>query len=434
MIAIIYDHKTESTYVSPVFAIKDGAEVIAFNADRTAVRRIKACHVYVVSQTDGEFDGKSGKWRGYSWVIGDENLKKSLKYGKSASVEDFPEFKKYTDEILLPEWFEVRNKCDVKTLEMLAADLIDGEWLNFSRNDSDIEVKIDTSDGGCINIRLIDIIDEAPAEFATCADYNLVNYGIKADEDGFTFLYVKSQIKCKRMLWNLEVATTPYLRSHDGYPDISAFYEDVSKRINNAELIGGKLIINANERIEAELKNGEYVITVNGKREKGSVEDQDIYYHLLEYVYGGQLPPPVWEFSHSRFVSLMNGIRASIIPAIFAVPSFAVAVTSESKVGLIICSMFFAIVSWIIFIIISMALSNKITYEINDSVFIIHRLGITEILPLAAVKEVVLKRSRIFKKRGTVKIKADGKNYYFRFVTGADEAYELIRERINDKE
>ena len=82
----------------------------------------------------------------------------------------------------------------------------------------------------------------------------------------------------------------------------------------------------------------------------------------------------------------------------------------------------------------SISLSVRIAYEINDSVFIIHKLGSSEILPIAAINEVTLKRSRIFKKRGTVKIKTDGKNYYFRFVTGADEAYELILEKIRNNQ
>ena len=429
MIAIIYDYKTESTYTSPVFAIKDGAEVIAFNAERTAVRRIKLWHVCIVSQTDGEFDSKNGKWRGYSWVIGDENLLKSLKYGKSASVEAFPEFKKYTDEILLPEWFEVKTADDIAVLENIT-NLTDGELQYSPRDGSDISVKADTDLGYYVNIRLLGVYEESPAESMD----HLSGIGIERYDDGFGFIHSDKHIKCRGILWNVEVITVHYLREHRNYPDISALYEDIRLQTDNAELIDGKLIINGEDKIEAEFKNGEYVITVNGKREKGSVEDQDIYYLLLEYVYSGKLPPPVWKFSHSRFVSLMSGIRASAIPAIFALLSLAVVVTSESRMGLVIGAFSLAIFSFIICIIISISLSVRIAYEINDSVFIMHKLGSSEILPIAAINEVTLKRSRIFKKRGTVKIKTDGKNYYFRFVIGADEAYELILEKIQNNQ
>lgn len=426
MIALIYDYKTESTYASPIFAIKDRAEVIAFTADRTAVRRIKVWHVYIVSQTDGEFDGKNGKWRGYSWVIGDENLLKSLKHGKSASVEAFPEFKKYTDEIVLPEWFEVKTADDIAVLENIA-DLTEGELQYSPRDGSDISVKIDTDCGYFVNVRLLGVYEESHAESMD----HLSGIGIERYDGGYGFIHSDKHIKCRSILWNIEVITVHYLREHRDYPDISALYEDISRQTDRAELIDGKLIINGEDKIEAELKNGEYVITVNGKREKGSVEDQDIYYHLHDYVFNEPLPPPVWKFSHGRFVSLMSGgIRASAIPAIFALLSLAVAVTSESRIGLVIGAFSLAIFSFIICIIMSISLSVRIAYEINDSVFIIHRLGSSEILPIAAIKEVALKRSRIFKKRGTVKIKTDGKNYYFRFVTGADEAYEIILAKI----
>lgn len=429
MIAIIYDYKSESTYVSPIFAIKDGVEVIAFTADRTAVRRIKVWYVHIVSQTDGEFDGKNGKWRGYSWAVGDENLLKSLKYGKSASVEAFPEFKKYTDEIVLPEWFEVKTADDVAVLKNIA-ELTEGELQYSPRVGSDISVRIDTDLGYYVNIRLLDVYEESPAESMD----HLAGIGIERYDGGFGFIHSDKHIKCRGILWNIEVITVRYLRDHRNYPDISALYEDIILKVDQAELIDGKLIIKGEDKIEAELKNGEYVITVNGKREKGSVEDQDIYYHLLEYVYSRKLPPPVWKFSHSRFVSLLNGIRSSIIPAIFAVIFFAGAVTSDSRAGLVICSIFFAIPLFIICIIISMSLSERIAYEIYDSVFIIQRLGSSEILPLGTVKEVTLKRSSIFKKRGTVKIKTDEKNYYFRFVAGADEAYEIILVKMQKAE
>ena len=273
--------------------------------------------------------------------------------------------------------------------------------------------------------------EESPAESMD----HLSGIGIERYDGGFGFIHSDKHIKCRSILWNIEVITVHCLREHRDYPDISALYEDISRQTDRAELIDGKLIINGEDKIEAELKNCEYVITVNGKREKGSVEDQDIYYHLLDYVFNEPLPPPVWKFSHSRFVSLMSGgIRASAIPAIFALLSLAVAVTSESRMGLVIGAFSLAIFSFIICIIISISLSVRIAYEINDSVFIIHKLGSSDILPIAAIKEVTLKRSRIFKKRGTVKIKTDGKNYYFRFVTGSDEAYELILKKIRNNQ
>ena len=81
-----------------------------------------------------------------------------------------------------------------------------------------------------------------------------------------------------------------------------------------------------------------------------------------------------------------------------------------------------------------MALSSKIGYEIKESVFVIHRLGSSEILPIASIRDVTLKLSRIFKNRGTVKIKTDEKNYYFRLVKDADEPYGIILESMQKAE
>ena len=77
---------------------------------------------------------------------------------------------------------------------------------------------------------------------------------------------------------------------------------------------------------------------------------------------------------------------------------------------------------------------ERISYEINDSSVVINKSGSSEGLPYNVIKDAALKPSRIFKNRGTVKIKTDGKNYYFRFVTGADKAYELILEKIRNNQ
>ena len=79
-------------------------------------------------------------------------------------------------------------------------------------------------------------------------------------------------------------------------------------------------------------------------------------------------------------------------------------------------------------------IKSKISARRKFTFFIIHKLGSSEILPLASVKDVTLKPSRIFKSRATVKIKTDERNYYFRLVIGADEAYGLILEKIQNNQ
>ena len=259
MIAIIYDRNTESTYVSPIFAIKNEWEFIVFNAERTAVKLLKNWQdvaVYVVEQTEGEFDCQKRKWRGYEWVIGNTDLLKSIRRGRSASVEEFSEFKKYTEEIILPEWFEVKTDSDRQTLIDLA-DLIDGEGeiKDIIREGSAILMRVKTLNGSYVNIRLTDVFEECPAGSMD----HIAGIGIERGEGGFSFIYGDKQIRCRGILWNIEIITVPYLRIHGNYPDISALFEDISLYVDNAELIDRKLVINGKDKIEAELQNGEYI-------------------------------------------------------------------------------------------------------------------------------------------------------------------------------
>lgn len=430
MIAIIYDRNTESTYVSPIFAIKNEWEFIVFNAERTAVKLLKNWQdvaVYVVEQTDGEFDCQKGKWRGYEWVIGNTDLLKSIRRGRSASVEEFSEFKKYTEEIILPEWFEVKTDSDIQTLIDLA-DLIDGEGeiKDIIREGSAILMRVKTLNGSYVNIKLTDIFEESPAGSMD----HIAGIGIERREGGFGFIYGDKQIRCRGILWNIEIITVPYLRIHRNYPDISALFEDISLYVDNTELIDGKLVINGKDKIEAELQNDEYIITVNGKREKGSVEDQDIYSHLLGYIYG-VLPLCLWKFERNRFCSLPKAIKNAFIPTIPAIFFFVGSATSESIAGSIFCGILFGIFAMIACVVFEVSF-ERISYEINDSSVVINKSESSEGLPYNVIKDAALKPSRIFKKRGTVIIKTDGKNYYFRFIKGADEAYELIKERIKN--
>ena len=426
MTAIIYDHKTESTYVSPIFSIRaDRSEVVAFNSDRSGVKRISIGCVYIVS---GDIsDHKNGKWRGYEWVIDNKRLFRSLKYYKTASLEKFPEFKKYTDEIVLPEWFEITDEASISSFMNTSRIFHDAKLKSVERDGDVIAVRIRSNFGCYFNMKFIGAEEICNIE----KDLEIYNSEITFKDGYYTFLMDDfddrdSYIKCKKILWNIEVITKFYLREHRNYPDISALYRDISCALDNAELADGKLIINSNTRIEAELKNGEYVITLDGKREKGSVEDQDIYYSLLEYVYD-DLEQCLWKFEHKRIFSLPRAMINALIPGCYAIPLFIISVISESKADSTIGGIFFGLFSLITYIVFTVSY-RRITYKITDSSV---SIGDSGGCPYSVIKDVILKPSRIFKNRGTVKIKTTWGNYYLRFVTGADEAYEIIRERIN---
>lgn len=123
MIAIIKDRG--ETYVSPVFAVKGAgwkSEILAFDRDRTRIQRIDmwkrqphlSRQVFIVKEE--AFGCQRMKWTGYGRVLDDKDLWKKLRVCKAVSVEDFPMFKEYAREIVLPEWFEIKNQTDAEDL------------------------------------------------------------------------------------------------------------------------------------------------------------------------------------------------------------------------------------------------------------------------------------------------------------------------------
>lgn len=89
MIAIILENNEE--YVSPVFAIRQAgwrSEVLAFNKERTHLRRIKIWRprrqVFIVDWE--KFACKKFAREGYDWVLQDKKLWKAVCFGKKAAL------------------------------------------------------------------------------------------------------------------------------------------------------------------------------------------------------------------------------------------------------------------------------------------------------------------------------------------------------------
>lgn len=304
----------------------------------------------------------------------------------------------------------------------------DSEVKKVERVGDVIDLRIKADDTCYINMKLIGVVGECNIETNYAIDTSEIVF-----EDGYyifladCFRDEDSSVKCQKILWNIEVILPPYLRTHDCYPDISALYEDISLEVDNAELKDGKLIINAEDRTEVELKNGEYIITVNGKREKGSVEDQDIYFYLLGLIFTPDRTKILWQFSRCRIVSILYDIMNFFIVAALGFFAIAIGVITENAVLLIICP----IVALIIFfaaLVVMGVVHSRLTYKIHDSGL---SGGKFEYLPFSDIENVELKPSRIFKKRATIKLTANGKKYYLRFITGANEAYAIIKSHLN---
>ena len=152
MIAIIKDRG--ETYVSPVFAVKGAgwkSEILAFDRDRTRIQRIDmwkrqphlSRQVFIVKEE--AFGCQRMKWTGCGRVLDDKDLWKKLRVRKAVSVEDFPMFKEYAREIVLPEWFEIKNQTDAEDLMSVSIGFHDSFLKRLEQRGEEIEIEFDTS-------------------------------------------------------------------------------------------------------------------------------------------------------------------------------------------------------------------------------------------------------------------------------------------------
>lgn len=148
MIAIITENETE--YVSPVFAVRWAgwqSEVLAFDRERKNIKRIKMWHphrqIFIVDWE--EFGCKKSAWEGYDWVLNDKKLRKAVRFGKKASIEDFPQFKEYSEEMILPEWFEVKSEKDIQSLMNVSMSFHDSILIRLDTSENDTEIEFDTT-------------------------------------------------------------------------------------------------------------------------------------------------------------------------------------------------------------------------------------------------------------------------------------------------
>lgn len=82
---------------------------------------------------------------------------------------------------------------------------------------------------------------------------------------------------------------TPYKLYHRNYKSIEELYDDLADVILNITLKSDKVVIRHDADIlEIGRCLGGFRTSVNGKREKGVWEDQDIYFCALEFVHGPQ--------------------------------------------------------------------------------------------------------------------------------------------------
>lgn len=223
MLAIIKRESGEQ-YVSPVFAIKEkgwDTEVIAFDSKLANIKNIRMWEpdrsVFIVQGED--FQDKKADWKGLGWVVNNRKLFKRLRFGKSTSIDDFPDFKPYAKEIGLPEWFEIKTQKDLDHfLNELSYGFHDGMIEEYIEEENDILIKIDTTWSCHITVKFAGVTEADIVEkVGMILDSDIVKtaegfcweitdgYGGWTDGVDFEAPFDKPYIKCKKIFWQIEI-------------------------------------------------------------------------------------------------------------------------------------------------------------------------------------------------------------------------------------
>lgn len=457
MIAIISENNEE--YVSPVFAIRQvgwQSEVLAFNKARTHLRRIKMWHprrqVFIVEWE--KFDCKKSAWEGYDWVLKDRKLWKAVRFGKKASTNDFPQFKEYTKEMVLPEWFEVKGERDIQSLMNVSMFFHDSIPIRIDKSENNTEIEFDTTWDCIITVKfegvrasaLVDrigiIYDSALEKIdggyvwkVTCFD--------SGEAGGIVdFLPVSGEpyIVCDKIKWSIKIGKSKYCAKIKEYDSLYDFYLNLKSVSENVFLKEDKLILHhKNDTLIIEEGSKGYITTLNGRQERGQWEEQDIFEYASEFL--TQVNPediaeevlldvisvkPLYVWHYLKFTLLFAVLWSAVglLLLIFA------------NVHWLLCTvLFFAFSLLILITAIFASFKEKKRRYIITATKIYYFIGNVSNLSLdiSQIKVIKLYRSLIKKSVGTIKIRQkSGLNFGYGLiaVNDAEKVYNLIRQKI----
>ena len=457
MIAIISENSAE--YVSPVFAIRQAgwqSEVLAFDRERTHIRRIKMWYprrqVFIVDWE--EFDCKKSAWEGYDRVLQDRELWKAVRFGKKASTEDFPQFKEYSEEIILPEWFEVKSERDIQSLMNVSMGFHDSILTRIDTDENDREIEFDTP-WGCIitlkfkGVRASGLIDRIGIIYDSVLEKTGSGYTwrVTCFDSGETGGIIDSlpvsgepYIDCDKIEWNIKIGKSKYCASIKEYDNLYDLYTDLKSVSENVSFKGDKLILHhKNDTLTIEESSSGYKTYRNGKREKGEWEEQDIAEYAVDFL--TQVTPDdikeevLADVASVKWLYVWHCLQYALLFSVL-----------WSAVGLLL--VIFANVHWLLctalffaFSLLILIVSIIASFKEKDRRYIITATKIYYFfenvsnlsLNMSQIKAVKLYRSFIKRGTGTIKITQIGGvafGYGLIAVNDAEKVYELIRQKI----
>lgn len=457
MIAIILENNEE--YVSPVFAIRQAgwqSEVLAFNRERSHLRRIKIWHprrqVFIVDWE--EFGCKKFAWEGYDWVLQNKELWKTVRFGKKASIEDFPQFKEYSKEMVLPEWFEVKGERDIQSLMNVSMSFHDSIPIRIETDEKNIEIEFDTTWDCIITVkfevvRASELVDRIGIIYDSALQKTDGGYvwkvtcfdpGEAGGIVGFLPVSGEPYIECDRIEWSIKIGKSKYCTQIKKNDSLYDFYLDLKSVSENVFLKEDKLILHhKNDTLIIEEGSKGYITTLDGRKERGQWEEQDIFEYAREFL--TQVNPE----------DIKEEVLADVVPVkplyilhylkyafLFAVAWAFVGVlilflTNFQKGGVPVAVLFFSLcLVTIIFPLCSLINGKGIRYIITPTTIYYFNGSVSNLsLNISQIKDIKLYRSLIKRGIGTIKIKQKGGitfGYGLIAVNDAEKVYNLIKQ------
>lgn len=458
MIAIILENNEE--YVSPVFAIRQEgwrSEVLAFNKERTHLRRIKIWRprrqVFIVDWE--KFACKKFAWEGYDWVLQDKKLWKAVRFGKKAATDDFPQFKEYSKEVILPEWFGLKDERDIQSLMNVSMFFHDSIPIRIDKSENGTEIELDTTWGCMITVkfegvRACELVDRIGIIYDSVLQKTDSGYLWKVTrfdpgEVGGIVDYVpvsgEPYIVCDKMEWSIKIGKSKYCTKIKRYNNLYEFYSDLRRVSENVFLKEGKLILyHKNDALIIEESHKGFITYLNGKREKGEWEDQDIFEYACEFL--TQVDPedikeevlldvisakPLYFWHYMKYAFLFAVVWAFVGVLILFLTNF-------QKGGVFVAVLFFALcLVTIIFPLCFLIKGKEKRYIITPTTIYYFNGNVSNLsLNLSQIKDIKLYRSLIKRGIGTIKIKQRGGltfGYGLIAVNDAEKVYDLIKQK-----
>ena len=457
MIAIILENNEE--YVSPVFAIRQAgwqSEVLAFNKERSHLRRIKMWHprrqVFIVDWE--KFDCKKFAWEGYDWVLQNKELWKTVRFGKKAATDDFPQFKEYSKEVILPEWFGLKDERDIISLMNVSMSFHDSIPIRIDKSENNTEIEFDTT-WDCIitvkfeGVRASELVDRIGIIYDSVLQKTDSGYLWKvpcfdSGEVGgiVDFLPVSGEpyIVCDKIEWSIKIGKSAYCAQTKEYDSLYDFYLDLKSVSENVFLKEDKLILHhKNDTLIIEEGSKGYKTTLNGRKERGQWEEQDIFEYAREFLTQVN-PEDIKEEVLADVVSvkplyILHYLKYAFL---FAVAWAFVGVlilflTNFQKGGVLVAVLFFALcLVTIIFPLCSLVNGKEIRYIITPTTIYYFNGNVSNLsLNILQIKDIKLYRSLIKRGIGTIKIKQKGGitfGYGLIAVNDAEKVYNHIKQ------